>query len=153
MTFIAMFNECFIVMLIQCFIYLMSRRQISVPNRQLSCFVFYCVGCFLGGFFLGGGGGVGYFLYILYVHLYNLYFCIALYFAFFLRNPNHTSFFWEWMKAAYSWLSKVSMHDCIPFLQSQLCRDSWPHCPTGRELRYEGWLHSNPDNTQSNINL
>lgn len=33
---------------------------------------------------------------------------------------------------------------CSPFLQSQLCRGSWPRCPTVRRQRCEGWLHSSP---------
>ncbi len=31
---------------------------------------------------------------------------------------------------------------CSPFPQIQLCKGSWPHCPTERRQRCEGWQHS-----------
>lgn len=38
----------------------------------------------------------------------------------------------------------VRLEVCSPFPQSQLGTGSWPHCPTVRRQRCEGWLHSSP---------
>lgn len=39
---------------------------------------------------------------------------------------------------------RVRLEVCLPFPQSQLCTGSWPHCPTVRRQRCEGWLRSSP---------